>query len=300
MAGTSNAPDTDELRFCNWKGSIPVVLTLAPTSLGTTLMPQPIHQMLNRGTYLHVGLRTAIQRLHNFAPATMMLSSGPIIRSEPEPKGSDDAEDPPGTNKDETANKSSAKGADTTKTPVCWFEDEETQIPLRWQLFAGILFDMMSKNPSTVPWRIRLHFSNYPSSQLLPLEPDQVAPTIERSFNNSLKQALFLQYGNSKVAMNISKQTHQRLWDSIQTSNYKLYQQINADLQVLPSSNTGIQLIPIRLFVDSNPPIQRPCTGKKGKCQNRILIRLLRKLLTTSPFQTKTRTARKRLWDRCC
>ena len=71
-------------------------------------------------------------------------------------------------------------------------------------------------------------------------------------------QALFMQYGNSKVAMNMSKQIHQRLWDSIESSNYKLYQQINSDLQ----ASTEIQLLPIRLFVDSKPPIQRPCRQK--------------------------------------
>ena len=269
MTGEDNAPDPDLVRSCNWSGSIPVVLTLAPTSLGTTMMPHPVHLMLNRGTYLHVGLRTAIQRLHKFAPATMMLSSGLIIRNEPEPQGSDDAEDsttakdPENTSISTNTNGSSS---DTTKLPVCWLEDEETQIPLRWHLFVGVLFDMM-KTPTqpsrtgfpVVPWRIRLHFSNYPSSQLLPLEPDQVDTIIERTFNNSLKQALFLQYGNSKVAMGMSKQIHQRLWDSIEASNYKLYQQINVDLQTSP---TGIQLIPIRLFVDSKPPMQRPCKGK--------------------------------------
>ena len=270
MADDGNPPDPDLVRTCNWSGSIPVVLTLAPTSLGTTMMPHPIHLMLNRGTYLHVGLRSAIRRLHKFAPATMMLSSGPIIRSEPEPKGSDDADDTSSANNnDKDPSINGADGTDTTKLPVCWLEDEETQIPLRWHLFVGVLFDMFktakehSRTIATaMPWRIRLHFTNYPSSQLLPLEPDQVDKTIERSFNNSLKQALFLQYGNSKVAMNMSKQIHQRLWSSVEASNYKLYQQINIDLQASPSSNGGIQLIPIRLFIDSKPPMQRPCRSK--------------------------------------
>ena len=260
-------PDTDQIREVNWNGSIPVILTLAPASLGTTMMPHPIHLMLNRGSFLHVGLRSAIQRLHKFAPATISFSSGMIIRNEPEPQGDD--------GDDETAKETTtAAPADNTavtntttnttekdwKFPVCWLEDEETQLPLRWQLFVGVLFDMMrtgKQSSQEVPWKLRLHFSQYPSSQLLPLEEEEVWTTIERSFKNSLKQALFMEYNNSKVAMNMSKQIHQRLWDSIESSNYKLYQQINVDLQ----ASESVQLIPIRVFVDSKPPIQRPCPG---------------------------------------
>lgn len=258
-------PDADLVRSTNWIGSIPVVLTLAPTSLGTTMMPYPIHLMLNRATYLHIGLKDAIQRLHKFAPATISFSSG-TKWTEPGPHDSNGDDE---IDSKEIFNDTSSKTNDATKYsfPVCWFEDEDTQIPLRWHLFSGVLFDMLAKsNPSRtappLPWKIRLHFSNYPSSQLLPLEPGQVLTTIERSFKNSLKQALFLQYGTSKIAMNMSKQIHERLWDSIVSSNYKLYQQISSELQ--STDKQSVQLIPIRLYLDAKPPLQRPCR-KRGK-----------------------------------
>jgi hypothetical protein len=272
MQSASKTLDTELVRSCNWRGAIPVVLTLAPTSLGTTMMPHPCHVMLNRASYLHVGLRSAIQRLHKFAPATISFASGMIVRNEPEPQGDDDDEEEDGKPSGSSSNDNKHSNETTTskaqqpwKFPVCWLEDEETQIPLRWHIFAGVLFDMLTKKAATsptpqIPWKIRLHFSNYPSSQLLPLEEDQVWSTIERTFKNSLKQALFLQHGNSKVAMNnMTKQVHERLWDSIVSSNYKLYQQINAELQA--TEKQAIQLIPVRLYLDSKPPLQRPCRG---------------------------------------
>jgi hypothetical protein len=277
-------PSPDIVRSCNWSGSIPVVLTLAPTSLGTTMMPHPIHLMVPRGSFLHVALRSAIQRLHKFAPATISFTSGGmLIRNEPAPKGDDDDGDEDGNN----GIKAQSTTPQTTKMstlkppwkfPVCWLEDEETQIPLRWHLFAGVLFDMMTTTRQSsaalttpIPWKIRLHFNHYPSSQVLPLEADDAWTTIERSFKNSLKQALFLQYGNSRIAMNMSRQSHQRFWDAIEAANYKLYQQINEDLQAT-TQKSPVQLIPIRLFLDSKPPIQRPCPGT-GKLTIRQLDR---------------------------
>lgn len=292
---TSSTTSTDQIRIANWSGSIPVVLTLAPASLGTTMMPHPIHLLLNRGSFVHVGLKSAIRRLHKYAPATISFSSsGRVMRTkEPEPESDDgDNYNAEGTNNHATemntnngsTNDNNNNNANTTETtneesnfPTCWLEDEETQLPLRWQLFAGVLYDMMRPQPpksrssqqqqqQLLPWKLRLHFSQYPSSQLLPLEENEVWTTIARSFKNSLKQALFLEYNNSKVAMNMSKQIHHRLWDSIESSNYKLYQQINLDLQASSSSNDGdgVQLIPIRVFVDSKPPLQRPCPGIRG------------------------------------
>ena len=238
-------------------------------------MPHPIHWMVPRGSFLHVALRSPIQRLHKFAPTAISFSSGGmLVRNEPAPKGDDVDDDEDDEHKDSSTAQSTAIQSTNTlkqnppwKFPVCWLEDEETQIPLRWHIFVGVLFDMMTTTRQSsgaatmpIPWKIRLHFMHYPSSQILPLEADNVLATVERSFRNSLKQALFLQHGNSRIAMNMSRQTHQRFWDAIEAANYKLYQQINEDLQA-STQKSPVQLIPIRMFLDSKPPIQRPCPG---------------------------------------
>jgi autophagy-related protein 5 len=233
----------DDVRSTSWAGSIPVVLSLAQTSLSSPTMPPPIHTLVPRHTYLHVGLRSATGRFHKFAPPVI---SSPIARSEPHP-GESCEEQLPGKPQSEDS------------YPVCWFEDEETHTALRWHLFAGVLWDMKQKSKS-VPWKIKLHFNNYPSSQILPMEVSEGLTVVERTFKNSLKQALFLQQGTAKVAMNMSKQSHELLWDSILTSNYQLYQQVDHDLQ------STHNMLPIRLMIDAKPPIQKPLRVKGAYC----------------------------------
>ena len=213
--------------------------------------------------------------------------------------------------------------------PECWFEDEESGLPLRWHLFVGVLYDLMkgrSKLNNTMqttsnatqlnnflPWRLRVHFTSYPTNQLLPLDDglggcersgdgsttsstktdnveeiskSRITSLIARIFRNSLKQALFVQYGSSKVAMSISKLSHGKIWDAVLRSNYGPYHEVNKDLQVgvtmttassgngktfqsTPdkdgnNSNNNInsnmpQLIPVRVMVNGAPAIQKPC-----------------------------------------
>jgi autophagy-related protein 5 len=184
-------------------------------------------------------------RLHKFAP----VSFPNIIRSEPDL----------GAEGQQRSSSTSISSKDT-EYPVCWFQDDDTQFALRWHLFVGVLWDM--KATKSIPWKIRLHFTQYPTSQILPLE-NCVLTTIEHKFMNSLKQALFMQYGSSKVAMNMTKQTHERVWDSIVTSNYQLYQEVNDNLQ--QTNESSMNILPVRLMVDSKPPIQRPCRISKGE-----------------------------------
>jgi hypothetical protein len=230
----------------NWNGCIPVLLTLAPKSLSSPTLPPPIHVLLSRQTFLHVGLQSAVERLHKFAPTTLSFASG-MVQNEPDPGSYDD-----NSNSNEDSKSVHEQTKTKTKTyPVCWFEDEATQIALRWHLFVGVLFDM--KRERDIPWRIRLHFTSYPSSQILPLSAGQVQTQVQQFFKNSLKQALCLEYGNSKAALNVTKESHGRLWEAISTANFKLYQQVNKDLAL----QNNLSLLPVRLYVNTRPPIQR-------------------------------------------
>ena len=64
----------ERLRAENWNGSIPVIISLAPTSLSSPTIPPPIHVLLSRHTFLHIGLKHAVMRLHKFAPPTISFS----------------------------------------------------------------------------------------------------------------------------------------------------------------------------------------------------------------------------------
>jgi len=199
--------------------------------------------------------------------------------------------------------------------PECWFEDVESGIPLRWHLFAGVLYDLMkgksmfncsswkgaTNEPmqhNFLPWRIRLHFTSYPSDHLLPFgdgctqsklesskgndaHSSRVNTILRRIFRNSLKQALFMQYGSSKVAMAMTKHTHETIWDAVLQSNYGNYHAVNVELQSgisSPSIGTRTynnpttadddqgdipQLIPVRLMLNGMPAIQKPTKHEK-------------------------------------
>lgn len=220
----------------------------------------------------------------------------------------------------------------TTKIsyPECWFEDEESGTPLRWHLFVGVLYDLMKGKASIssdsssfhtrhqtnecLPWRIRVHFTSYPTNQLLPLDcSDYTAQTkivdegndkysnendihrgtittlIGRIFRNSLKQALFLQYGSSRVAMSITKNSHEKIWEAVLHSDYARYHEVNVELQsgieqpsigsetraITPAATNSDndskgddhnipQLIPVRLMLNDMPAIQKPIRHDKG------------------------------------
>jgi hypothetical protein len=349
------AVSTETVQAANWAGCIPTVVSLAPTSLSSPTIPPPVHILLPRHSFLHVGLRSAVLRLASFAPLQPQhaVSGGygnnhnnnnhnkgsnpnKIIRNEDDDSKLDDEEQEEEgedrgsvvSEKSNNNNNSNNNNADTPRRnsfhhyhhhrqessyPICWFEDEEGQVALRWHLFAGVLYDMtkvhrqprqQQQQQQMLPWKIRLHFTSYPHGQLLPFDQNTtltnnsmdangaaasnnnhhhdaggvVLTTLQRSFKHSLKQALFLQHGNSRISLNLTKQSYERIWESILAANYSWYRQVNSnELQVMSNSNnnnsnnsnsnvsiSNVHMLPIRLFVDSQPPQQRPCRPIKG------------------------------------
>lgn len=333
MSNSHNA-DPTTIQSSNWAGSIPVHLTLAPTSLSSATTPPALHRLVPRSSYLHVALRDEIVRLHQYAPVVLGgdRAGGMIVRAAPPDddmdgsghnaaaasrsrarSGSNASADQLQTSRKRSESgggsgdggcaKEAEEGKDGSAVPVCWFEDEGSGLALRWHLFAGTLYDLNSKRNNTqgrgsdssvsaaLPWKLRVHFTSYPTNQILPFDTNSnsssssssggggdIMPTIQRYYMNSLKQALFLQHGSTQVAMNICKADHRKLWDAVVSSNYHLYGEINAELQAdIREQNSsgggtasnaeggggggdeGLRNIPVRVLVDSKPAIQRLC-----------------------------------------
>jgi hypothetical protein len=59
----------------NWRGSIPVKLSLAPSSLSSPKGPESIHVLLPRNTYLHLSLEKQVRYFHSFAPQNLPFAS---------------------------------------------------------------------------------------------------------------------------------------------------------------------------------------------------------------------------------
>mmetsp|Transcript_15966 Transcript_15966/g.36968 ORF Transcript_15966/g.36968 Transcript_15966/m.36968 type:complete len:529 (+) Transcript_15966:195-1781(+) len=301
----------DVLRRANWSGKIPVRLTLADTSLSSGTPPHPQHVLLSRHTFLHLGLETAVRKLHQHSLPTLSFRTSRVVvvQEDDEDNRNDNEEnaiaqssndksikdkafdatiqkndtnsdtgssgsnssDSNGSNKNEKdrSGDGDSDGEESTVSepkkvspyPICWFEDVATQQPLRWQYFVGVLFDSLHHacgssqllpcnnggasefllgasesspsppSPQTarprLPWEICVHFGSYPSQQLLELcdpvlgHPCGVIDTVRQTFRNSLKQGFVIRYGNSKEALNLSKQAHDTIWDSIVQGNYE-------------------------------------------------------------------------------
>ena len=316
----------------NWSGHIPVVLSLATASLSSPSTPRPIHKMISRATYLHVGLHEEVMHMSGYAPAAPGLSSAFSSMNVDEPPDSPAESSSGGGGGVESCGNCEGSDGDAGKEapacppphskgsksssdyPECWFEDEVSGIPLRWHLFVGVLYDLMKgkanlsswKGPynrhiqdSFLPWRIRVHFTSYPYDRLLPLDDGsparkdektdsdvgdshrRIAALVGRLFRNSLKQALFMQYASSKVAMQITKASHEKIWDAVKMSNFPAYHDVNVELQSGISSRPmnsqstaqddridSLQLIPVRLMLNERPAIQNPVKHRKENKEN--------------------------------
>jgi autophagy-related protein 5 len=284
MTSDATTPAASTSQALNWTGCIPVCLTLAPTSVSSPTIPPPIHVLVARNTYLHVGLESAVQRLHPFAPLSLSFTGNSVLHiHEPDPgpgtladvggdsDGGDGHSHKALTRNDADSNsipsstptKTNSRSTNSATYPICWFEDEDTHLAVRWHLFAGVLFDL--KTERRLPWRLRLHFTNYPSysEMILPLE-SPVLTQVHALYKHSLKQALTICAGHSKTAMNVTKESHGLLWEAVRCHQYALYQRVAADLPSLASSNKASVVpvaIPVRVFVNAvSPPIQRRVT----------------------------------------
>jgi autophagy-related protein 5 len=280
--------------------------------------------MISRVTYLHVALHEEVMHMSRYAPAAAGLSSSSLSGMAVEEPPDDPVEGDGGVEDGGNCevNDGAVKGNEvfTSTRPTtqsrgsksshdyydCWFEDEASGIPLRWQLFVGVLYDLMkgkavlnstsgkggTNNQFILPWRIRVHFTSYPHDRLLPLDDGshphtnndvdgshrRITALVGRLFRNSLKQALFMQFGSSKVAMQITKYSHEKMWDAVLMSNFAAYHEVNVDLQwgmksgPISSRSTDqddqidqLQLIPVRLMLNERPAIQNPIRHRKDE-----------------------------------
>lgn len=219
---------SQRLRSLNWEGCIPVEITLAQSSLSSPSMPSPLYRMVPRQSYLHISLLDVIERLSMFAVASPALQQQNGIVNH------------------------------------TWLEDNRTKKPLRWHLFAGVLFDLslpIGRKQQQLPWKLTLHFSSYPHDKILSLSNG--LDTIKQYYFNSLKQSLYMQYGNAKKSTSeITKHHHDILWESLKTNNYEMFFSVNQHLQLVlenhSSSGHKTLLLPVRVLVDSLPVIQKP------------------------------------------
>jgi hypothetical protein len=105
---------------------------------------------------------------------------------------------------------------------------------LKWHHPVGLLHDLFSGgSPSqafvqkdkdsppeevsdALPWRLVLHFSDWPDDQLVRL--DLEGNVLHDAYINSVKEADFLRNGSAKAIMSLSKDDSTQLWTAVQNS----------------------------------------------------------------------------------
>ena len=108
-----------------------------------------------------------------------------------------------------------------------WFSFEG--VPLKWHYPIGLLYDLFSgaspaqargreesqaDESQPLPWRLTLHFTEWPADQLVRLDAE--GKVLHDAFINSVKEADFLRNGTAKGIMSLSKSDSTQLWKAVQ------------------------------------------------------------------------------------
>ncbi|PGH03948.1 autophagy protein 5 [Blastomyces parvus] len=167
-----------------------------------------------------------------------------------------------------------------------WFSFEG--VPLKWHYPLGLLYDLYSgaepvTSKSTVgedvsraassprdpddaaldavhghrkpiPWRLQVHFSDWPDQELVRLDAD--GRVIHDAFINSVKEADFVRNGTAKGIMSLSKEDSSGLWQAVQNHDFTNFHRISTIL--IPNPPHQFRNIPLRIFLPSPPNSATP------------------------------------------
>ncbi|RAR15952.1 autophagy protein 5 [Stemphylium lycopersici] len=216
---------TGRLRQSTWNGSIPLEIRLHKGDCRTYDESEPYLIQFPRLSYL--GL--LIHKLHAFFSRSLIY---PDV---------------------------SAKDA--------WLSYED--VPLKWHYPLGLLYDLYSgaepaypsdtdgdaapahkletaeEEHKHLPWRLTIHFSEYPSEQLVQLDNDD--KHLHDLFIQSVKEADYLRTGTGKTVMFLSKEDSTQLWEGVRKHEFGLYSAINQKL--LNPQGVNLRHLPVRLYL---------------------------------------------------
>jgi autophagy-related protein 5 len=147
-----------------------------------------------------------------------------------------------------------------------WLEYEG--VPLRWHYPLGLLYDLYSgaepaypsdgarhedQTPHSdssdeqkpLPWKLTVHFSDYPVEQLVKLDAD--GKHLHDLYIHSVKEADYLRTGTGKTVMFLSKEDSTQLWEAVKEHNFSLFNPINQKL--LNPQGAVLRHLPVRLYL---------------------------------------------------
>lgn len=104
-----------------------------------------------------------------------------------------------------------------------------------------------------------MHFQHFPSQLLVKCASPEDS---EHFFFHSLKQAVFLLYGSTRLFNELSVEVQHQLWNSVQTNDHNVYRTIADQLISVELANQtqlcAVKSLPVRVVRKDKPTVQRP------------------------------------------
>lgn len=184
-----------------------------------------------------------------------------------------------------------------------WFSFDD--VPLKWHYPIGLLFDILagispakravdlsrhqpvlSREESTdatvqSPWELTVHFSDWPSDRLIPLDPS--GKTNQDVFFQNVKEADYLRNGKAKAILSLSKEDSSSLWQSVQDQDLAKYLPIYRKF-LNPQDGEILRNIPMKLYIPRTPVSSANQSSSQHQSETRGALRVVQGLIppTTS------------------
>ena len=129
---------------------------------------------------------------------------------------------------------------------------------------------------------LQIHFRDFPSDTLLAWEGSH---SLLQTYLNSLKEAAVICSGNAAAILQMSQQSQQNLWTSVEAADLSAYQRVASSLQLSPKAKgSRPAMIPVRLH------IQRSSGGECGRTAMCSTAFCCQKAVCSSPAQVSEST----------
>lgn len=131
-----------------------------------------------------------------------------------------------------------------------WLSSEE--IPLKWHLPVGVLFDLFGRGGS-LPWNVTVHFKNLPEDEVLRHGKEAV----EAHFKSKFKEADCLKH-RSEMTQTLTPQEFGQLWESVKSDKFDDFWSINKKMMLNARSEPEpFKSIPFAVYREGSPIYQR-------------------------------------------
>lgn len=135
-----------------------------------------------------------------------------------------------------------------------WLEIASHNVPAKWNLPTGVLYDLWGEEGEDLPWAITVHFTNFPAKMLRCTNEE----TVRAHYMSNLKEANYLKHGDGAKVNTLSVESQTDLWDGLRLEKYdqfwKVHRQLEATVQKIKS-------VPVRFVRRNLPFIQLPLSA---------------------------------------